>query len=680
MCGIFGIVVKSRSDFSPAVLQRVVNDLFRLSESRGKEASGVAVFSGDTIRIYKDAVPASTLIRSGQYNKVMNRALRGDISLSGDEKNACPLVVIGHSRLVTGGAQEIHRNNQPVIACGTVGIHNGIIVNVQELWESFPSLERECDVDTEVLLRLVQKFKEESGSSIRAVRKTFSLIQGAASVAILFDDRDSLLLATNSGSLYVCESRADTIFMFASEKHIMESLCRKRYVKRLLGEHRISWIKPGYGCLVGIIDLKRFKFSLVKDSKERCDDVGSGRGAPRAIVDIMPRGSRDRESGKKPAVTSRVLVDKISGRFPIDEKAINSLRRCTRCILPKTMPFIRFNDEGVCNYCRGYRKLRIKGEGALREAVAPYQSGAGEPDCIVPISGGRDSTYCLHYVKNVLNMRPIAYTYDWGMVTDLARRNISRICGKLGIEHILISADIIKKRMYIRKNVEAWLKRPDLGMIPLFMAGDKPYFYYIHKLRKQTGVKLAAYSENRLERTGFKTGFCGVIEETGESYYAIPLIRKMKIAAYYARQCIMNPAYLNSSIFDNLFGFLSAYTMRHDYLFFDDYIRWNEDAIVSLLRKEYDWEVDPGTATTWRIGDGTAAFYNYIYYTVAGFTENDTLRSNQVREGIISRERALALAREDNRPRYKSIQWYCNTIGVDFNRVMRRINEIPRLY
>ena len=67
----------------------------------------------------------------------------------------------------------------------------------------------------------------------------------------------------------------------------------------------------------------------------------------------------------------------------------------------------------------------------------------------------------------------------------------------------------------------------------------------------------------------------------------------------------------------------------------------DEDLINSKLVNEYDWEIAPDTSTTWRIGDGTAAFYNYVYYTVAGFTEHDTFRSNQIREGQMSRERLL---------------------------------------
>ena len=46
----------------------------------------------------------------------------------------------------------------------------------------------------------------------------------------------------------------------------------------------------------------------------------------------------------------------------------------------------------------------------------------------------------------VVNLKPLAFSYDWGMLTDLGRRNQSRVCGKLGIEHIIISADIRKKK------------------------------------------------------------------------------------------------------------------------------------------------------------------------------------------------------------------------------------------
>ena len=77
--------------------------------------------------------------------------------------------------------------------------------------------------------------------------------------------------------------------------------------------------------------------------------------------------------------------------------------------------------------------------------------------------------------------------------------------------------------------------------------------------------------------------------------------------------------------------------------------------------------------------DGTAFFYNRITMTLARFTENDTFRSNQIREGMISREAALARIVEENKPRFETIFWYLNTIGLEMEmkNVLRIIHSIP---
>jgi hypothetical protein len=65
---------------------------------------------------------------------------------------------------------------------------------------------------------------------------------------------------------------------------------------------------------------------------------------------------------------------------------------------------------------------------------------------------------------------------------------------------------------------------------------------------------------------------------------------------------------------------------------------------------------------------------------MAGFTENDTFRSNQIRAGIINREEALEHANEENLPRYNSIQWYCDIVGIDFVSTIETINNAKKLY
>jgi hypothetical protein len=367
--------------------------------------------------------------------------------------------------------------------------------------------------------------------------------------------------------------------------------------------------------------------------------------------------------------------------FEDNSERIKELRRCTKCLLPETFPYITFDETGCCNICKNYKKIVYSGKDRLLEKLNPYRKNNGEQEVIIPFSGGRDSSFTLHFVKKELGLNPIAFTYDWGMVTDLARRNISRITSKLGVEHILISANISRKREYIKKNVEAWLKRPRLGTIPLFMAGDKQYFYYLDKVMKQNQIQLSIYGENPFEKTGFKTGFCGINEGSGRTYYDISLTKKVRLGLYYAKNFILNPYFLNKSLVDTIGAYLSAYFLDHDkYLFFFRYIGWDEEKINKTLINEYKWELAKDTITTWRIGDGTASFYNYIYYTVAGFTENDTFRSNQVRQGSITREQALELVYMENKPRQESIKLYCDTIGIDFENTLKSINAIPKLY
>ena len=106
----------------------------------------------------------------------------------------------------------------------------------------------------------------------------------------------------------------------------------------------------------------------------------------------------------------------------------------------------------TCNICNNWKSINYKGKDVLNDYLLKNQGQNKKGDVLIPLSGGRDSCFALGYIKD-LGIKPVAYTYDWGMITDLARRNISRMTAQLGVEHILISADIRKKRKNIQKNV-----------------------------------------------------------------------------------------------------------------------------------------------------------------------------------------------------------------------------------
>jgi len=183
------------------------------------------------------------------------------------------------------------------------------------------------------------------------------------------------------------------------------------------------------------------------------------------------------------------------------------------------------------------------------------------------------------------------------------------------------------------------------------------------------------------ESTLFKTGFCGIAPNHSDSHaYSIPLLNQLRLAWYYLGNTLANPAYINSSIIDSIGAYVSYYFIPHNYVNIFEYIKWDENEIRETIIENYNWETDPGTTTSWRIGDGTAAFYNYIYYMLSGLTENDTFRSNQIREGVLTREKAMRLTEKENEPRYDSMQWYCDVIGIDFYDTIDTINNTPTVF
>ncbi|HVS19549.1 MAG TPA: hypothetical protein VMT18_13165, partial [Planctomycetota bacterium] len=492
-----------------------------------------------------------------------------------------------------------------------------------------------------------------------ATRAAYAEIEGSASIAFFLEDLGNLLLATNTGSLFTLANRRGTFLAFASERYILQRLAQSADFAATVGEFTLEQLKAGHGLLVSLEDAALHGFN------------GFG-----PLAAAAPRDASEPAAGMRlaPKPTRFEIVD--------HTKTAADMQRCTRCILPSSYPFMDFDAGGVCSYCRNWRKITVKGEQALLDAVAPYRSQDGSPDVIVAFSGGRDSSYGLHYVKQELGMNPVAFTYDWGMVTDLARRNQARICGKLGIEHIVRSADIATKRRYIRKNIEAWLKRPELGMVTLFTAGDKEFYHHARQLRKETGIKLVVFcTGNMIEDTPYKTGLCGIREKDhGMTLTGLARSDELRLLWYYAKNYLRNPAYINQSLRDTFNAYWQTFVVKDDFLYLYHYLEWEEETIVGTILREYDWEVATDTTSTWRIGDWTAAFYNYIYLTIAGWTEDEVMLSNMIREGVHTRERALELAAEYRRPRLPTLQEYAQAVGFNCEEALNIINAAPKAY
>lgn len=143
---------------------------------------------------------------------------------------------------------------------------------------------------------------------------------------------------------------------------------------------------------------------------------------------------------------------------------------CSRCVMDSTVPGIRFDAAGVCTYCHMHDKLDAmyprgaEGEAILQRLAAKMRrAGRGRQfDCVVGVSGGRDTSYCLHYCKETLNLRPLAVHFDNGWDSDVAKTNLARLCDNMGVELHTIIMDWPESRDLTNTTIRACVPYIDL--------------------------------------------------------------------------------------------------------------------------------------------------------------------------------------------------------------------------
>jgi len=639
MCGIFGFSVLN-GGISYASFEKSVKLFFKYSQDRGRDSAGVIVLGDEALYSHKEVVLPSEMMKSPGFLRTLR---------AGFQASSKALSIIGHCRLVTNGSFFDNENNHPIEMENLVGTHNGIVLNAEEMEGiEHNAITREhwsAASDTKLFFKKLNELTEASGDLRSAIAEGFGIMEGTASIALINRKSRAINLATNTGSLYFLIDEETGNFAFASERLFLEKfVTRSEFV---FGSAKIRQLAPGH---------------LVEYSEGGCAELEFDKVAAR--------------SDMAKNLTSIPIITK--------QNDVSNLRRCSKCILPETYPFIEFDGQGVCNFCRHHKRQEFRGREQLEILLSQYRSKDGSPDCLVGLSGGRDSCYGLHVLVDEFGMHPVTYTYDWGLTTDVSRRNQAKVLGKLGLENVLRAAPIQTKRRYVEGNIRAWLKRPEMGMVPLFMAGDKEFYHYGRTLRKEFHLDLTVFCSGQLlEQREFFVGFCGVnrnVSTTARAYDYQPLA-KLQLAFYYVAQYLRNPAYINKSFFDSIRSFLVTFLWKDDFLYLYEYLPWDEEVMEGVLQEHYDWENSTQFGKNqWRMGDGQTAFTNYIWHTVAGFSEFDNFRSNQVREGLLGRDEALKLAREDNQPKMESLEYFAYLIGFNLDDVLAQINTIPKMY
>ncbi len=114
------------------------------------------------------------------------------------------------------------------------------------------------------------------------------------------------------------------------------------------------------------------------------------------------------------------------------------MKRCTQCGLPETHETIAFDEQGVCNICRQHQfkkdKINWTANKKALDALIEEHRGKYDYDCIVPFSGGKDSTWTLHYLVKEYGIKPLVVRFDHGFMRPNLEDNVKKTMRHLGVD------------------------------------------------------------------------------------------------------------------------------------------------------------------------------------------------------------------------------------------------------
>jgi len=148
------------------------------------------------------------------------------------------------------------------------------------------------------------------------------------------------------------------------------------------------------------------------------------------------------------------------------------MKRCTKCLLPETWPGITFGDQHICSHCIEHqgqaasaaRQAWDRNRQALRAEMDRFIEscrGREQYDVMVLLSGGKDSTYLLWYLKEHYRLKPLAFTCDNGFLSPVAKTNIEQTLQKMRVDHawgkppVSVTARLFRALLY--KASSRWL-------------------------------------------------------------------------------------------------------------------------------------------------------------------------------------------------------------------------------
>lgn len=354
---------------------------------------------------------------------------------------------------------------------------------------------------------------------------------------------------------------------------------------------------------------------------------------------------------------------------------------CVRCCYPIVAATpITVDKDMVCSGCRTHEEQKTidwsRRERMFRELCDEYRSRTGKNyDCLVPVSGGKDSFYQVHLLKNVYKMNPLLVTYNENNETDIGRRNIQRMKDVFGCDYINVTPSVhVLKKM---NRVGLWkMGDPDMhchmgiNSVPIQMA-------------VKFGVPLVIWGEHGFMNLGGMHSYKDMVEYTTR-YRKEHLLRGYDWEDFVGEDGLEEKDLLWAKYPDD--ADIERLGIRG--VFISNYFGWNQNKHTQLMIELYGFEINPLPFDRTYKRDSNLnnihdnGIHDYMKFVKFGYGRCTDHVCRDIRNGQMTREQGIAFVRQyDHVVPGDIVRWldYVGMTRTEFEETADRFRD-PRVW
>ncbi len=325
------------------------------------------------------------------------------------------------------------------------------------------------------------------------------------------------------------------------------------------------------------------------------------------------------------------------------------MKRCSKCLMPDTLPDSNFNKYGECHWCQtNFPNYQPKGDKALSSFLSKHKRENSTADCLVGFSGGKDSAYTLFKLKEQYGMRVEAFTYVHEGSTPFSIENAKVVCRDLGIKHHIVSLQNMAHLKSFKSFFSAWVSSPSTIAAGMTCVACKHLHLLGLDIAEERNIPMIVWATSPLEYSPFlavkyKPTANNQFKRSGLMESSLLLLKESITSPKFAQGILSNfkTSYQGALSMSPTSGYLKKRYPSVTPLMFYDFHTWNPNIIYDTIEKETKWSRPKEIQGDWHSDCVFNYYKEYMFQKMLGVSYTDAYLSNQIRYGHITREDAM---------------------------------------